>query len=214
MRELSGHQIPPRPPNNEAYRKIPSRIAFLADNPSFSMKSTCWAFDVDPNMNSYFWTKLLLHDNSSLDEFDDEVLMNTTLQGDLHPTLLPMNGRDAEQGITEYLRHALEFTWKYLKQDLDIKLDSASIHLQFTFPAFWSQKARALSRRAVTNAWGSKRDQDTLSIDLPEPEAAAKAVFEYHQIQSDSEFKADNGDGILICDCGGGTVVCLLYYVY
>lgn len=211
MRELSGHQIPPRPPNNEAYRKIPSRIAFLADNPSFSMKSTCWGFDVDPNMNSYFWTKLLLHDNSSLDEFDDEVLMNTTLQGDLHPALFPVNCQYAEQVITEYLRHVLEFTWEELKQNLDIKLDSASVHLQFTFPASWSQKARALIRRAVTNAWGFKRDQDTLGTDLSESEAAAKAVFDYRQIQSDSEFKANRGDGILICDCGGGTVVCLLY---
>jgi hypothetical protein len=203
--EESSHYLTNWPSSNETRVdaiKVPSRIAFPVDNPSFSMRSTHWGFGINPGMNSYFWTKLLLEEHTGLGEFDDEVLMSTALKGDLHPAFRSVDCQDPEKVILDYLGHVLEFTRGHLKERPDINFDFASVHLQFTTPASWSKKAQELSEWAVKRAWWFRRNHDTLTV-LSEPEAASKAICQSLQ----GEFKT--GDGILICDCGGGTVVSL-----
>ncbi|PKY04394.1 hypothetical protein P168DRAFT_282023 [Aspergillus campestris IBT 28561] len=182
--------------------KVPSRIAYACNNPSFSMPSSCWGFEIHPDMNACSWTKLLLDHNTELAEFDDEVLRAAVSSGifDL------ARGKAPVDAITDYLKHVLSFAWGIIRQDFDVSLDHIPINLQFTVPATWSQESRVLSKQAVTRAWRDKRPQDTITF-MSEPEAAAEAVYKLHR----SEFKV--GDGILICDCGGGTVDIATYLV-
>lgn len=63
-----------------------------------------------------------------------------------------------------------------------------------------------MSEQAVAHAWNGKKPQDTLTL-MSEPEAAAETVYRLLR------FELRVGDGILICDCGGGTVVCILSFL-
>lgn len=177
--------------------KFPSRIAYSRNNPSFSMPSSCWGVEIHPDMNACSWTKLLLDQNAELTEFDDEVLRTAVSSGifDL------ASGKAPVEIITDYLQHVLSFAWGIIRQKFGVSLDHLPINLQFTVPATWAQESRVLSKQAVTQAWRGKRSQDTVTL-MSEPEAAAEAVYKLLR----SELKV--GDGILICDCGGGTVVC------
>ncbi|PLN84995.1 hypothetical protein BDW42DRAFT_198860 [Aspergillus taichungensis] len=172
--------------------KVPSRIAYARNNPSFSMPSSCWGFEIQPNMNACSWTKLLLDHKAELAEFDDEVLRAAVSLGMFHPA--------------NYLQHVLNFAWRTIRQELGVALDRLPINLLFTVPAMWFQKSRILSNQAVTRAWRDKRPQDTITL-MSEPEAAAEAVYKLHR----SELQV--GDGVLICDCGGGTVDISTYLI-
>lgn len=184
--------------NNTSQWKVASRIAYARDNPPFSMSSSCWGFEIHPDMKACSWTKLRLDSNAELAKFDDEALRKVASQGISHTT----SGKEPVDVVADYLQHVLNYAWRIIRQELGVPLNRFAIDLQFTVPATWSQKARELSERAVTRAWCDKRPQDTLTL-MSEPEAAAEVVHEMLR----PELKV--GDGILICDSGGGTVVCL-----
>lgn len=179
--------------------KHPSRIAYQCDNPSFSMQSSYWGFEIEPAMKAYSWTKLLLDTNATLSEFDDEVLRTTVSLG----LFQPKSKKEAVDVATDYLRHALSYTMSLLEQKLDGLLARYPVDIHFAIPATWSEKIREMSERAVMQAWGNRKPQDTLTL-VPEPEAAAEAVLKRVQLQPKMRH------GVLVCDCGGGTVVCLL----
>ena len=162
------------------------------------MPSSCWGFEIHPDMKACSWTKLLLDHNAELAKFDDEVLKAAVSLGIFHPA----SDKSPVEVITDYLQHVLSYAWRVIRQKFGVALDRLPINLQFTVPAIWSQESRVLSEQAVTQAWRGKRPQDTLTL-MSEPEAAAEVVYKLHR----SELKV--GDGVLICDCGGGTVVCL-----
>jgi len=68
-----------------------------------------------------------------------------------------------------------------------------------TVPAIWSPGARGLTRRAAAAALGEPEDKLIL---VPEPEAAALfCATMCHEVN------LKDGDGLLVCDAGGGTVV-------
>lgn len=183
--------------------KVDSRIAYAHDNPSFSMSSSCWGFEIHPDMKACSWTKLRLDRKTKLAKFDDEVLRKVASQGISHTT----SGKEPVEVVTDYLQYVLNHVWGIIRQELDVPLDKFAIDLQLTVPATWSQDARKLGKQAVTRAWRDKRPQDTLTL-MSESEAAAKVVHEMLR----PELKV--GDGILICDSGGGTVVYLFHLMF
>ena len=147
-------------------------------------------------MNAYTWTKLLLDDHVEPAEFDDEILRSTVSRGIVRP-----GRKQPVDVVSDYLRRVMDYAWRFMRMRSHItSFDHVPRDVRFAVPATWSQKAQELSKRAVVQAWGGKRPQDTLSF-ISEPEAAAEVIHE----QFASELKA--GDGILVCDCGGGTVV-------
>jgi molecular chaperone DnaK (HSP70) len=81
----------------------------------------------------------------------------------------------------------------------------------FTVPAIWSDQAKSATLTAAANAGFGCGSNDRISL-IPEPEAAGvatlKGLSEETSIASTSP-----GDGILICDCGGGTVDITSYKV-
>jgi len=68
-----------------------------------------------------------------------------------------------------------------------------------TVPAIWSDKAKELTRQAAVRARINRRDLMLIS----EPEAAA-----LHCATWCTDVHLKEGDNFMICDAGGGTVVC------
>jgi len=78
-------------------------------------------------------------------------------------------------------------------------LQNQQISYVITVPAIWSDKAKDLTRQAAIAA-GILGKKLTL---ITEPEAAALFCASLCQ-----EVDLQEGDRFLICDAGGGTVVC------
>ncbi|KAJ5719759.1 actin-like ATPase domain-containing protein [Penicillium malachiteum] len=190
-------------PEDPKALKVPSMIAYLAKNSNFSMRSPLWGNEIQPNMTVYAWTKLALDPNTEITEFDDEILNKTVSSGSPYRTLYLAGDKQPKDVISDYLQRVL----KYVRA-LVPELRSMPVHLRFTIPAFWSKEARELSEAAVNQAWSftGGKPEDTLSS-MSEPEAAAESV--YHMLKG----ALSPGDGILVCDCGGGTVDIVTYKV-
>lgn len=186
--------------------KVPSRITYPVDNPSFTMISPCWGFDIKPNMRAYSLTKLFLDSNADLAEFDDQILQQAVSLGNPHQALHPDKNKAPVDVVADYLSHVLKFVWKVIQKHSDPSLNHLPIDLRFTIPATWSDWGRTRSRQAVIQAWDFKRPQDTLTV-MSEPDAAAESVH----AQLKEKAMLETGDEILVCDCGSGTVVRLLF---
>lgn len=157
-------------------------------------------------MRAYSLTKLFLDSNADLAEFDDQILQQAVSLGNPHQALHPDKNKAPVDVVADYLSHVLKFVWKVIQKDSDPSLNHLPIDLQFTIPATWSDWGRTLSRQAVVQAWDFKRPQDTLTV-MSEPDAAAESVH----AQLKEKAMLETGDGILVCDCGSGTVVRLLF---
>jgi molecular chaperone DnaK (HSP70) len=109
-------------------------------------------------------------------------------------------------------KRAVDFSCDYLtclvhhlkKQVLPSRYGESFLHNQqisyvITVPAIWSDKAKDLTRQAALAA-GIPRKKLTL---ITEPEAAALFCASLCE-----EVDLQEGDRFLICDAGGGTVVC------
>ncbi|KAJ6191023.1 actin-like ATPase domain-containing protein [Penicillium mononematosum] len=151
--------------------KVPSRIAYPVDNPSFTMLSPCWGFTISPDMRAYSLTKLFLDSNTA--DFDDQVLKQRLFLGNPDQVLHPDKNRAPVDIVTDYLSHVLNFVWRALQNKLGLELNSLPVVLQFSVPATWSEQGQRLSRHAVLQAWDFRRPQDRLTM-MSEPEAAAK----------------------------------------
>ncbi|KAJ5154781.1 actin-like ATPase domain-containing protein [Penicillium coprophilum] len=169
------------------------------------MLSPRWGFDIEPDMRAYSLTKLVLDSSTKLAEFDELVLDQAVSLGNPHQDLYPDTRRPPVDVVADYLFLVLKFVWKRIQDIPDLPLHDMPVELQFTIPAIWSDQGHKLSTQAIDQAWTFKRPQDTLTI-TSEPEAAAEAMHVYLK----NNGMLQNGDGILVCDCGSGTVVCRL----
>ncbi|OQE12833.1 hypothetical protein PENFLA_c061G08046 [Penicillium flavigenum] len=144
-----------------------------------------WGFEVNPEMRSYAWKKLLLDRNPQRDEFGDDLLERVTGSEIMK---LP-DQKEAGEAVADYLFSGL-------------RLHPAP----YPRKARWSGNTQFLMRQAIQRAgFGTSFLHRVWTI--TEPEAAALAVF------SDGKFNLKQHDGVLICDCGGGTVDIATYYV-
>jgi hypothetical protein len=176
-------------------KKVPSRITYEDDG--------SWGFGIKPSDFAYAWTKLLL-DTEKLTDFDDATLK------DFDPGLLALPpNKSAEDVVTDYLRYLYHYTMQELERKrtgTKAALDITSIHFWFTMPAIWSVEAQMATRSAALRAGFGSRHGDTISM-IREPEAAAIACLNELIVDSPSSL-VEEGQGVLVCDCGGGTVVC------
>ncbi|GBF66389.1 hypothetical protein TMEN_9109 [Trichophyton mentagrophytes] len=164
-----------------------------------------WGFQVEPGMTTYSWTKLLLDRNTALGEFDDPTLEGASKTGILQ---LPC-GKSAVGVVGDFLKevrtHILKMIEKQITKEV---LGITPIEYWFTVPAIWSNQAKAQTKTAAQRAgfaYNIERPNDQIFM-VTEPEAAAIAAL--NKTATDglgASFKP--GDGVLVCDCGGGTVV-------
>lgn len=78
------------------------------------------------------------------------------------------------------------------------------IDLWLTVPAIWSDSAKDATRSAAILAGFASRSFDKVFV-ISEPEAAALAALKPH-LDMHSLDPIYEGESVLICDCGGGTV--------
>jgi molecular chaperone DnaK (HSP70) len=198
--------------------KAPSRIAYTADNPSVQTRR--WGYQVQPGMIAYSWTKLLLDQNTSLTRYDDAKLEDASHSGILK---LP-EGKTAVEVVADYLSEVYQHILKTIaKQITEETLSITPLEFWFTIPAIWSDQAQSATRKAAQLAGFGSRPCDNIFM-ISEPEAAAIAALRKYTTHSiggsvrvriwslccemvPANHESQPGDGVLVCDCGGGTVV-------
>ncbi|KAF4179419.1 hypothetical protein CNMCM7927_001862 [Aspergillus lentulus] len=104
----------------------------------------------------------------------------------------------------DYLQLLVNSAKETLRRRFGNALDSMEIRFVLTVPAVWTDKAKNITLTAATDAGISALDVTLVS----EPEAAALSCL--NAIQPNT---IENGDVVIICDAGGGTVDLISYRV-
>lgn len=174
-------------------------------------------------MRTCAWTKLLLDKSSLASVHDDPDLYLSQGMDILH---LP-KGRSAKDVATEYLKGMKRMFDTAVKEHLGAQnIDHLPIDFWLTVPASWSEKAKMLTKSAATDAGFATRPIDRIML-ISEPEAAAQLALKssLHRLEDfvkvctplSAEWPGfclvpfltfgQPNTGVMICDCGGGTVV-------
>jgi hypothetical protein len=99
-----------------------------------------WGFEVNPEMRSYAWAKLLLDRNSPCDEFDDDLLERVTGSEILR---LP-DQKEAGEAVADYLSQVFDYIQHHIPEKVpelgspEGNLSRVPIDFWFTTPARWS----------------------------------------------------------------------------
>ncbi|EER40936.1 conserved hypothetical protein [Histoplasma capsulatum H143] len=180
--------------------KAPSRIAYPDDNQRVSTKR--WGYQVLPGMTTFSWTKLLLDQNAPLSKYDDPGLEKAS---DIGILKLP-EGKSATDVVSDYLsevyHHILQRIGKQITEDT---LRTTPLEFWFTVPAIWSDQAKNATVNAARQAGFGTRPNDEIFL-ISEPEAAAITSLKKYTNPNGIGGFVKPGDGVLVCDCGGGTV--------
>ncbi|KAF7157792.1 hypothetical protein CNMCM6106_003921 [Aspergillus hiratsukae] len=195
--------------DTETVFKAPSRIAYATENSRVTTNR--WGYQVEPGMLSYSWTKLLLDQGTPLTQYDDSTLETASQTGILK---LP-KGKTAVDVVADYLSEVYQHILKTISKNItEADLRITPLEFWFTVPAIWSDRALDATRSAAQRAGFGKsslRPMDQIFL-ISEPEAAAvTALKKYTTSSMGGSVKA--GDGVLVCDCGGGTVDITTYLV-
>ncbi|KAL7790952.1 actin-like ATPase domain-containing protein [Trichoderma ceciliae] len=185
--------------------KAPTRVAFMDENPE--LEENAWGYQVEPGMKTYAWTKLLLDKSSLKSEYDDPDLY---LSSGMEIMQLP-KGRSAKDVATEYLRGVKAMFDEAVREHLGAhEIENLPIDIWLTVPASWSEKAKLLTKSAAVDAGFATRPMDRIML-ISEPEAAAQLALKssLHRLESFVKPKT----GVMVCDCGGGTVDITTYEV-
>ncbi|KAL3469407.1 hypothetical protein BJX99DRAFT_265216 [Aspergillus californicus] len=172
-------------PAGDGKRFVPSRIVYLNDR-------VVWGYEIKPTMTVAAWSKLLLDPPSVSEEFLEFSPSAREVHG-----ILYLAGKDAVDVVTDFLRTVFGHLRQELVSVSEVAFDSIGIDYWISVPVGWGDAGRSSMERAARAAFGL-RGQDEMQI-VTEAEATA------HGILKDMQFEV--GDAVLICDCGGGTVV-------
>lgn len=113
---------------------------------------------------------------------------------------------------TDFLKELHNWIISYLEKRISPEILSATpMEFWFTVPAIWSDHAKDATRKAALSAGFGSHGEDSIFL-IPEPEAAGIATLKSLS-DTGSRTDAQPGDGLLICDCGGGTVDITCYKV-
>ncbi|RPA83095.1 hsp70-like protein [Ascobolus immersus RN42] len=188
--------------------KTPSCIAYASENRQ--LDHDCWGYQTEAGMISYTWTKLLLDRDTLSTQHDDRRVCEN---GGLGSGVMRIpKGKTPESVVSDYLRQLYQYILKYFEKTMQSEavLQQTPIEFWFTIPAIWSDKAKNSTLNAAKRAGFGSRPGDTINL-IPEPEAAAISTLKKISLKHEGEIRP--GDGILVCDCGGGTVDITTYNI-
>lgn len=153
---------------------------------------------IPPNVQRHMWTKLDL-DTPQIGEAA-KILHELSLD-DKEPS------KQAVDIVADYLAHVKDHLVKNLDHRYGTELwKSLPITLLVTVPAVWSDRAKDRTLLAIRKAGFNDTELPMLkrTVTTTEPEAAA-----IHTIQalrgSVSDEQLAFGDGLIVCDMGGGS---------
>lgn len=120
---------------------------------------------------------------------------------------------DATTTCTAYLEPLYQHTMTHLEKRFSEEgMTITPIEFWFTVPAIWSDKAKASTKLAASRAGFGSRQCDKIFM-ITEPEAAAVAALKSLSRGELGQDQLVPDTGILICDCGGGTVDITTYRI-
>ncbi|KAI9891436.1 MAG: hypothetical protein M1814_002755 [Vezdaea aestivalis] len=221
---------------NVTDEKVPSQIAYGSfEGPDGIKTDRLWGNLIGPELQSdrYVWTKLLLDQDQDQEEPLHNMLQKLflftagTSQGVVAPkdpsadaaATSPSPNKPTRQPllvVTDFLTEVRKFVFQTMEERLGkVLFQTTDVEIVFTVPAVWSERARELTHRAVSNAaFGRSQNQSSntkISI-VTEPEAAA--VYTMKSIkESVGGSSLQVGDHFILCDAGGGTVDLLSYRI-
>lgn len=159
--------------------KAPTTLAYSAENKP-KLTADQWGFQVDPNLQSYTWTKLLLDKHAQPAKFDDPLLRDRHGDGLLR---LPEH-KSAQDVVEDFLRELYVFTVTELERHFDREVfRRMAMKCWITMPAVWSDEAQAATRDAARGAGFGSRANDTVFM-IWEPEAAFLTAIAPHLVTS------------------------------
>jgi hypothetical protein len=211
-------------PSGSTSCKAPSTIAYPEHNVKENLKEVAWGFGTE-DFEACLWTKLLLGGDTRKEGLGDSGLKQL-----LGKSLLRLpEGKGAKDVVTDYLRELYKELEKTLNRRDERLFKMSPLEVWITVPAVWTDAARTATREAAIAAgFGSRpaeglRPADSVNI-ISEPEAAALtvmtrddglgALFDLDVSVNQTRrrqflpFAQQRPSNVLICDCGGGTVVC------
>ncbi|KAJ5710369.1 hypothetical protein N7488_004525 [Penicillium malachiteum] len=145
----------------------------------------------------------MLDDHLQRWEFYDETLQYVVCSRALQ---LP-NGRTATSVMRDFLLQVYEsLEHTLISLFCGEKFRKGAIDFYFTIPACWLLKTQDAMCTAIENAGFGSYDLHEVKL-LAEPEAGVMSVIQ------ERDLKIETGDGVMICDCGGGTVDIATYRV-
>ncbi|KAI9777867.1 MAG: hypothetical protein M1839_008544 [Geoglossum umbratile] len=183
--------------------KAPTQIAYEADMTGQS--KWCWGYQIKPGTVRYAWMKLLLDKHAVQTAHDDPGLKSDIEKGAVK---MP-DDKSAQDVAADFLKEVYDLTMKRLRKDYRQILDLTPIKFWFTMPAIWSDGAQVGTLAAAKKAGFGSRKGDEICM-VAEPEAAALATLSSPTLSYCDQLELK--DGVLICDCGGGTVEDLTSY--
>ncbi|KAF8420973.1 hypothetical protein EV426DRAFT_610121 [Tirmania nivea] len=172
--------------------KVPTTISYDANG-----KVARWGHNVLVKDDSFKWIKLML-DPSHKYFANSPKRKELTLQ-------LKKVGKTAEEVVKDYLKCLWDYTIEHLKRKKGPNFQRVyTVKVVLTVPAVWSALAKDRTLRAAKLA-GIPAESKLVT----EPEAAALALLK----DKCEEQSIKVGDGLVVCDAGGGTVDLISYKV-
>lgn len=190
--------------------KAPTRVSYApAVQKNDGKGSTVtWGYGVSDNQEAIEWFKLLLLDDSDMDEKQKKSPHILKAR-----SLLEKANKTPVQAVSDYLRllwdHAITNIRKEAGEDF---LRGLPFRVVCTVPAIWGNKAIGRMRQAASEAGildYRTAIGETKLFFVSEPEAAALATF--NNLQKRPNLQA--GDTFVVCDAGGGTVDLIRYKI-
>jgi hypothetical protein len=192
-------------------------MAYKSENISEALDEDQWGFSA-ADYNSCQWTKLLL----GQDPRSSTVQVGTGSTSK-YCTLPPL--KSAKDVVRDYLKGLYKYLIERLQRHDETTFNITPVQFWITVPAMWTDAAKTATIEAAQAAGFGSRAMDTIHI-ITEPEAAALSVlmprvgfgaltgFEVRVFLPLTQFRNQNtnipkekSQNVLICDCGGGTVV-------
>ncbi|KAK8235183.1 hsp70-like protein [Phyllosticta capitalensis] len=186
------------PGRSEIASKVPSRMAYVSENPKLSENK--FRFLIKPSYQQVAWFKLRLDEDARPTEFDDP---NLKTLSDPSEDRLP--GRLSAKIVTkDFLKELHVLLMKDLAKLIHkSELYSIPIEVWLTVPASWSDPAKMKTRNAAIEAGFGKQAKDSVKI-ITEPEAAG--IFALCPEVNQGDGLVNIGETFVVCDCRGGTV--------
>ncbi|KAF2449569.1 hypothetical protein P171DRAFT_507242 [Karstenula rhodostoma CBS 690.94] len=182
--------------------KTPTEITYLGGG----MK---WGGAIPPNIQRHMWTKLELDTPRT----GEAAKIRQELLGSGYGGVAGV--KSPVDIIADFLAQVLDHLMKNLNVQYTEKLwKTFSITLVITYPAVWSDSAKAFTLQAFSQAGFNQKKLPMLkrTITATEPEAAALyTIMSMRGTAQDKQLAV--GDGFVVCDMGGGTVDLISYKV-
>lgn len=160
---------------NDNYDKVPSVIFY--DNGSLDSSSFRWGYQVEPEMESSTWFKLLLVQDAATEEHDDPLLRQCAGKG----LMQTVGGKQPAQICRDYLGCLYNHVLEMLQMECSASvLELTPLHFVLATPAGWKDKERARIESAARSSGFGTRPNDKVTL-VTEPEAAALAAFDNYQ---------------------------------